>query len=231
MRFLPLFLCLAACGGTRPPASAAATAHTKIAPAYKESAPSAPENVEDEEAPTPTLRVTKLSPTPVKSKTVAKPELLGELTDGGGEGASIDEPGKRPLLALQGTPSRENGRENGRESAEASSTWNRDPNEPRPSALDPQARASYKNAYRIFQAKKPREALDAFAAFVLKYPDHPYVEQATYWRGECYVALGDKPRALEQFQGVVARFPGTPKAHEAEGRIASLQNKSEGVSR
>jgi TolA-binding protein len=161
----------------------------------------------------------------VKSKTVAKPERMGELADGG-EGASIDEPGKRPLLTLQGTPAIERTSS----SSEASSTWTADPSEPRPSALDPQARASYKSAYRTFQDKKPREALDAFAAFVLKYPDHPYVEQATYWRGECYVALGDTPHALEQFRGVVARFPGTPKAHEAEGRIATLRG-DKGASR
>lgn len=193
--------------------------------------PSAKEAEVEDEAPTPTLRVTKLSPTPVRSKTVAKPGLLGELDDGGDVASSsssdaggIDEPGRRPLLTLQGTPAPER-----RSSSEASSTWTADPNEPRPSALDPQARASYKSAYRIFQDKKPREALDAFAAFVFKYPDHPYVEQATYWRGECYVALGDKPHALEQFRGVVARFPGTPKAKEAEGRIASLSG--EGSSR
>lgn len=231
MRSLPLFLCLAACGGSRLPAVPVSSARATIAPAYKEYVPPAEvQESEEEEAPTPTLRVTKLSPTPVKSKTVAKPERMGELPDTGDEDVSIDEPGERPLLSLQGNPEREGG--GGRSSAEASSTWGRDPSEPRPSAIDPRARASYKSAYRIFQEKKPREALDAFAAFVLKYPDHPYVEQATYWRGECYVALGDKTRALEQFRGVVARFPGTQKANEAEGRIASLQgDKSGGASR
>lgn len=216
MRYLLLILSLAACGGTRPVVPKA-PARSKIAPAYPAPMASAAEPVETEdEAPTPTLRITKLLLNPVKSKTVAKPERLGELDDSG-DGASIDEPGRRPLLTLQGTPAPERA-----SSAEASSTWTKGPTEPRPSALDPQARAAYKSAYRIFQDKKPREALDAFAAFVFRYPDHPYVEQATYWRGECYVALGDKAHALEQFRGVVARFPGTPKAKEAEERIASL---------
>ena len=227
--FLAMTLCAAGCAGKAPPA--VAPARPQIAPAFAEYVrPGGTEPEPDAEAPTPTLRVTKLTPTPVRSHTVAKPKLEGDSVDET-DGASIDEPGRRPLLSLQGSPAPEPRST----SAEASSTW--DSTEPRPSALDPRARATYKSAYRIYSERKPREALDAFAAFVLKYPDHPYVEQATYWRGECYAALGDKAHALEQFHGVVARFPGTPKAHEAEARIASLQaqggktNSDEGSSR
>ena len=216
-----LFLALTACGGTAA-APSTTPASARIRPQLVEAPRQTPAPAEEEaEAPTPTLRVTKLSPTPVKSKTVTRTaateatEVVDDL--------SIDEPGRRPLLTLQGSPAplaRET-------SAEASSTWTTSPGEPRPSALDPQARATYKSAYRMYSERKPREALDAFAAFVLKYPDHPYVEQATYWRGECYVALGDTALALEQFRGVTARFPGTPKAHEAEARIATLTAATE----
>lgn len=217
MRCVPLFLALVACGGTHVAQPAAAPASARIRPPMAE-LPSPPaEPAEDEaEPPTPTLRVTKLTPTPVQSKNVTKtaPQDVHDVVDE----RSIDEPGRRPLLTLQGSPAPSPA---GR-SAEASSTWGVETSGPRPSALDPQARAAYKSAYRIYSERKPREALDAFAAFVLKYPDHPYVEQATFWRGECYAALGDREHALEQFRGVTARFPGTPKAHEAQARIAAL---------
>lgn len=212
----PALLLLVACGA-KPVPKPVAPASARIRPAMELPTVAPPE--EEQETPTPTLRVTKLTPTSVKSKTVTKSSRAAFEEDVVDD-ASIDEPGRRPLLALQGSPA-----PSARESAEASSTW--DSEGPKPSALDPQARATYKNAYRILQEKKPREALDAFAAFVLKYPDHPYVEQATYWRGECYAALGDKPHALEQFRGVTARFPGTPKAHEAEARIAVLTASTE----
>ncbi len=224
---IPAFSLLVACGAKPAPAPTV-PASARIRPPLSE--PPRPVEEEEEELPTPTLRVTKLTPTPVKSKTVSRSSRAAFEEDVVDD-ASIDEPGRRPLLSLQGDARdrRPEGASSGVESAEASSTWQSEG--PRPSALDPAARASYKNAYRIYQEHKPREALDAFAAFVLKYPDHPYVEQATYWRGECYVALGDRAHALEQFRGVTARFPGTPKAREAEARIAALRGAEQGSSR
>ena len=55
--------------------------------------------------------------------------------------------------------------------------------------------------------KQYAHALDAFAAFLVKWPDHPNADNATYWRGECYFAQGEYARAAEQFEGAIARFP------------------------
>lgn len=78
---------------------------------------------------------------------------------------------------------------------------------PRPSALDPDARRAYDDAYALVQAKKCQQALEAFAGFIVRWPDHPNADNALYWRGECYAQLGDLPRAIEQFEGTIARFP------------------------
>jgi len=78
---------------------------------------------------------------------------------------------------------------------------------PRPSALDPEARRAYDDALALVRAKKCGPALDAFAGFIVRWPDHPNADNAMYWRGECYVELGDLPRAVEQFEGTIARFP------------------------
>ncbi len=77
----------------------------------------------------------------------------------------------------------------------------------RPSALDPEAKRAYDSALALVNNKQYSAGRDAFAAFLVRYPDHPYADNATYWRGECYFAEGDYVRAVEQFEGVIVRFP------------------------
>jgi tol-pal system protein YbgF len=83
------------------------------------------------------------------------------------------------------------------------------------SALDPEAKRAYDAAMSMVSAKQYDRALDAFAAFLVKWPDHPYSDHAMYWRGECYFARADYSHAAEQFEGVVARFPAGAKAPDA----------------
>jgi tol-pal system protein YbgF len=85
----------------------------------------------------------------------------------------------------------------------------------RPSALDPNAKRDYDAALSLVTAKRYDEALDALAAFLVRYPDHPYADNALFWRGECYFAKGDYLHASEQFEGVVTRFPAGNKAPDA----------------
>lgn len=96
---------------------------------------------------------------------------------------------------------------------------------PRPSALDPAAKRAYDAALALVNAKRYTQALDALAGFLLKYPDHPYAVNATYWRGECYFAQGDYVRAVEQFEGVLARFPLGGKTPDALLKLGVCQQK------
>jgi tol-pal system protein YbgF len=93
------------------------------------------------------------------------------------------------------------------------------------SALDPEAKRSYDAALSLVNARQYGRALDALAAFLVKWPDHPYADNALYWRGECYLAQGDYPRASEQFEGVVARFPAGNKAPDALLKLGICQQK------
>lgn len=77
--------------------------------------------------------------------------------------------------------------------------------------FEPQAAKEYDAAYALVKAKKPKQALDAFGAFIVRYPDHPYAANALYWRGECYFALGEYASAVTQFDALAARFPGSNK--------------------
>lgn len=88
-------------------------------------------------------------------------------------------------------------------------------NAPRPSALDPEAKRSYDAALALVNGKQYGPALEAFAAFLVRWPDHPYADNATYWRGECYFAQGEYARAVEQFEGVITRFPMGNKVPDA----------------
>ena len=81
--------------------------------------------------------------------------------------------------------------------------------------FDPQAAKDYDAAYALVKAKKPKAALEALGAFIVRYPDHPYAANALYWRGECYWQLGDYGGAVTQFDALTIRFPGSPKIAES----------------
>jgi tol-pal system protein YbgF len=78
---------------------------------------------------------------------------------------------------------------------------------PPSSALDPNAKRAYDAALALVNARDYDRALEAFAAFLVKWPDHPNADNAMYWRGECYFAKGEIARAAEEFDGTIKRFP------------------------
>lgn len=92
-------------------------------------------------------------------------------------------------------------------------------------ALDPAAKPAYDAAITLVTARQYDRALDALAAFLVKWPDHPYADNAMYWRGECYFAKGDYLHAAEQFEGVVTRFPAGNKAPDALLKLGITQLK------
>jgi tol-pal system protein YbgF len=95
----------------------------------------------------------------------------------------------------------------------------------RPGGLDPAAKPAYEHALSLVQSRQYDRALDELAAFLMKWPDHPYADNAMYWRGECYLARGDYLHAAEQFEGVVTRFPAGNKAPDALLKLGVAQQK------
>lgn len=82
------------------------------------------------------------------------------------------------------------------------------------------AQRDYDQAMELFKAKSYDKALEAFAGFLVRYPDHGNVDNATYWRGECYFAKSDFRRAAEQFEAVAAGYPKGNKAPDALFKLA-----------
>jgi tol-pal system protein YbgF len=134
---------------------------------------------------------------------------LGDDVEGSVESPDTEDPTPRPTIRVIGSSRR----------GEAQSVTEEAPEGPasaaRPSALDPSAKRDYEAALSLVNGKQYDAALDALAAFLVKFPDHPYADNALFWRGECYFAKGDYLRASEQFEGVVTRFPAGNKAPDA----------------
>lgn len=158
--------------------------------------------------------------TPPDSRAGAPPPAAGRpavRVGGGGDDAQDDDyadpedTAPRPRIRVLGTP-----RVGGRYVEQVEDDGAQPPNGP-PTAtvLDPQAKHAYDAAMAMVNAKQYDQGLEAFAAFLVKWPDHPYADHAMYWRGECYFAKGDFQRAREQFEGVLTRFPAGSKAPDA----------------
>ena len=96
---------------------------------------------------------------------------------------------------------------------------------PKPSIMDPEAKRSYDNALSLVSSKQYDRALEALAGFLVRWPDHPYAENALYWRGEVYFARGEHLRAAEQFEAVLARFGGGNKAPDALLKIGMCHDR------
>lgn len=155
--------------------------------------------------PTPQLRVVHLD----ADGSIPKSDVADDPND-----SSV-----RPVLQLTGTatPSRSGGKT----SADSFSRKTRAD----AAVFDPQAKRAYDQALALALGKKYDEALDAFAAFLVKWPDHPNADNATYWRGECYFAKGNFDQAAEQFEGVIARFPFGNKVPDALLKLGATYEK------
>ena len=173
--------------------------------------------------PTPALRVVHLNPDGSET-TQASSETAGADT------ADPEDTTLRPVIRIQGNAKRGKGPngdvieqtmpdEGG--SAGPAITWGG----ARPSALDPAAKQAYDAALALVNGKQYDKALDAFAAFLVRYPDHPYAANATYWRGEAYFAQGQFVRAAEQFEGIILRFPLGTKTPDALLKLGICQQK------
>jgi tol-pal system protein YbgF len=77
----------------------------------------------------------------------------------------------------------------------------------------------------LLRAKQYDKALDAFTAFLVRYPDHEYADQAMFLRGESFYGKGTHGRAAEQFQGLLARFPLSNRAPDALLRLGLCQRR------
>jgi tol-pal system protein YbgF len=162
-------------------------------------------------------RASRTPASPPTARLVANPPAaprvvqIGE-SDDASENDDPDDPSARPEIRVQGTPGlapRRGNRTRGDARVEKMDPDSDGARSASSSSLDPEAKKSYEAALALVKARQYDRALESLSAFLVRWPDHPYVENATYWRGECYFARGEYLKAAEQFEAVVVRSGGT----------------------
>ena len=86
--------------------------------------------------------------------------------------------------------------------------------------VDPAAeKADYNTAFDALKAGRYSEAARLFAAFVEQYPNGDYSDNAQYWLAESYYVTGNYRIALNAFQNLINRFPGSPKVPDGKLKL------------
>ena len=73
-----------------------------------------------------------------------------------------------------------------------------------------------------FKQKKHQQAIEHFLEAALAYPYEEYQALGYFEAGRCFIALDDKPKALDALRTVVKKFPKHPQAKNAAKLIADL---------
>lgn len=73
--------------------------------------------------------------------------------------------------------------------------------------VSPEARLLYESAYKNYVRGNYREAIEGFQAYQKATEDGPLVDNALYWIGESYAALGQLQKAVNTFQELINKYP------------------------
>ena len=71
---------------------------------------------------------------------------------------------------------------------------------------------SYLAAYELIKSKRFDDAIPAMQAFVIKYPQGGYTDNAQYWLGELHLVKKNYPEAMVHFNVVLQQFPSSSKS-------------------
>jgi tol-pal system protein YbgF len=76
----------------------------------------------------------------------------------------------------------------------------------------------YQNALRTFNSRSYDKAIAMFTDLIKQYPEGEYADNARFWIGECYYALGDYASGVASFTHVFD-FKNSAKADDAQFKI------------
>jgi tol-pal system protein YbgF len=76
-------------------------------------------------------------------------------------------------------------------------------------------KAAYDRAFQALKELRYADAAEDFRAFLDRYPDSQFADNAQYWLGESYYVTRNYDIALTAFQNLLDRFPDSPKAPDA----------------
>ena len=98
--------------------------------------------------------------------------------------------------------------------------------------LQPGEEAAYQSAYGYVKARNFAEAVEAFQAFLAKFPLGQYAPNAHYWLGELYLVVEppDPELARQSFKLLLDQYPDNPKVPDSLyklGKVHYLKGNSE----
>ena len=88
-----------------------------------------------------------------------------------------------------------------------------------------QERDAYQKAFDLLRELRYEQATTAFRDFLKEYPDGRYAHIAQYWLGEASYAQRKFDEAIRDYQGLIDKFPGSPKRAEAMLKIGYSWNE------
>lgn len=83
----------------------------------------------------------------------------------------------------------------------------------------------YDAAFDLVKARDFDRAIQAFSAFVRRYPNSEYAGNAQYWLGEIHLVESDLDSAGRAFALVVSQYPGHRKEADALYKLADVERR------
>lgn len=94
------------------------------------------------------------------------------------------------------------------------------------SQINPEAQLIYDSAYRNYVQGNYPEAVSEFQSFLKLQPDSPLSDNAYYWIGESYDAMGKRQNAINIFQELINKFPGSSRIPTALYKMAVIYEEA-----
>jgi len=101
-----------------------------------------------------------------------------------------------------------------------------EPDSSETSQINPEARIVYESAYLSYVKGNYTEAINSFQSYLKIAPDSPLADNALYWIGESYAAMGKRQNAVDTFQELISKYPQSSKKPTALYKIGLIYEES-----
>ena len=83
----------------------------------------------------------------------------------------------------------------------------------------------YQTAFNLLKSGRYDDATKAFRDFLVTYSGGDFVDNAHYWLGETYYVTRHFEAALQEFEGLIAHFPQSPKLTHAMLKVGYIHHE------
>jgi tol-pal system protein YbgF len=83
--------------------------------------------------------------------------------------------------------------------------------------------AAYRSAFNLLKEGRYQDAIKRFSAFLKKYPNSGYADNAQYWLGEANYVTRKYEQAIKEFELVVTTYPQSDKRADALLKVGYCQ--------